>query len=206
MHDATGKRMNLVLFDFDGTITTRETFPDFMHFAVAPRRRAIGMVLLAPLVIGYRLGLVPGRLVRAVVVRVGFTGRREAEIRAAGERFARDVLPRLLRPEAMACIRRHAAQGDKVVVVSGGLELYLDAWCREHGLELICSRLEVRDGRLTGRYLGGDCVGAEKPRRVRERHRLDDYAQVHAYGDTHEDLDMLAMADRRWFRGREMTA
>ena len=90
--------MNLALFDFDGTITARETFPDFMRFAVAPRRRVIGGVLLAPLVVGYRLGLVPGRVIRAVVVRVGFGGRRETEIRAAGERFAREVLPALVRP------------------------------------------------------------------------------------------------------------
>ena len=78
--------MNLALFDFDGTITTRETFPDFMRHAVAPRRLAIGKVLLAPLVIGYRFGFVPGRVIRAIVVRAGFSGRREADIREAGER------------------------------------------------------------------------------------------------------------------------
>jgi HAD superfamily hydrolase (TIGR01490 family) len=201
-----GKCMNLALFDFDGTIATRETFPDFMRFAVAPRRRAIGGVLLAPLVVGYRLGLVPGRVIRAVVVRVGFGGRRETEIRAAGERFARDVLPALVRPEALERIAWHRAQGDEVVVVSGGLELYLDAWCRQHGLPLIASRLAVRGGRLTGRYDGADCVGAEKPRRVRARYRLDDYAQVFAYGDTREDHAMLALAHRRWFRWRELAA
>lgn len=198
--------MNLALFDFDGTITTRETFPDFMRHAVAPRRSAIAKVLLAPLVIGYRFGLVPGRVIRAIVVRAGFSGRREADIREAGERFARDVLPALVRPEALERIGWHRAQGDEVVVVSGGLELYLDAWCRQHDLPLIASRLAVRDGRLTGRYDGADCVGAEKSRRIRARYRLGDYAQVFAYGDTHEDHAMLALAHRKWFRWRELAA
>ena len=57
--------MNLALFDFDGTITTRETFGDFIRFAVPPRRRPLGTVVLGPLVMGYRRGLVSGQSDRA---------------------------------------------------------------------------------------------------------------------------------------------
>jgi HAD superfamily hydrolase (TIGR01490 family) len=196
--------MNLALFDFDGTITTKETYPYFIRAAVAPRRLAIGWLLLGPLVLGYRLGLVPGRLLRALIVRIGLAGRDAAEIQAAGERFAREVLPGMVRPQALDRIRWHQARGDTVVVVSGGLDVYLDAWRRQHGLELICSRLESRDGRLTGRYSGRDCVSAEKSRRVRERFCLEAFDQVYAYGDTHEDLDLLELADRRWYRWQEL--
>lgn len=83
----------------------------------APGRLAIGKMLLAPLVVGYRFGLVPGRVVRAVVVRVGFSGRREAEIREAGERFAQEVLSALVPPEALERIRWHRAQATR-------------SWCR----------------------------------------------------------------------------
>ncbi|MFL6585405.1 MAG: hypothetical protein ACJ8GV_00770 [Luteimonas sp.] len=41
-HDA---RPVLALFDFDGTITTRETLPDFLRFATPPRRLQIGTLL-----------------------------------------------------------------------------------------------------------------------------------------------------------------
>ena len=53
-----------------------------------------------------------------------------------------------------------------------------------------------------GRCLRPD--GAEKARRVRERYDLSRYPVVHAYGDTHEDRDLLALAHRRWYRGREI--
>ena len=43
--------MNLALFDFDGTITTRETFRSFIEFAVPPRRRALGTALLLPVLL-----------------------------------------------------------------------------------------------------------------------------------------------------------
>ena len=41
--------MDLALFDFDGTLTTRETFPDFMGHAAPRWRLWVGRVVLAPL-------------------------------------------------------------------------------------------------------------------------------------------------------------
>jgi HAD superfamily hydrolase (TIGR01490 family) len=195
---------NLALFDFDGTITTRETMADFMYHAVPRRRQAWGKLLLAPCVAGYRLGLVSGVAVRAAVVRVGFAGMPVGVLRRRGERFAAAVLPELLRAQAMERIRWHQRQGDTTVVVSGGLDAYLAPWCRAHGLALICSALEQREGRLTGRYLGAQCVGEEKARRVRAAYRLDGHERIFAYGDTHEDLPLLALAHHRFYRGRAL--
>ncbi|MGE9665941.1 HAD-IB family phosphatase, partial [Escherichia coli] len=62
----------------------------------------------------------------------------------------------------MQRIAWHKAQGHKVVVVSGGLEAYLEPWCDSHGVELICSSLQQSDGILTGRYEGRQCVLTEK--------------------------------------------
>lgn len=196
--------MNLALFDFDGTLTTRETFGDFMRHAVTPLRRALGAPLFAPMLAGYKLGLVSGNRIRRHAAAFGFRGVPAAHVHAAGERFAAEVLPGLLRPEAMQRLAWHQSRGDKVVLVSGGLDFYLAPWCRQHGLELLCSRMETHDGRLTGRYRGAQCVGAEKARRVREHHDLNDYAQCYAYGDTHEDEAMLALAQRRYYRGQEL--
>lgn len=196
--------MNLALFDFDGTITTREMFADFMHFAVTPRRLAAGKWLLAPVVIGYKLGLVSSNAIRSHVVRFGFRDEPMARLDDAGERFACEVLPGVLREQAMERIAWHKAQGDVVVVVSGGLDAYLQHWCRRHGLALICSELEVVDGRCSGRYRGSQCVGAEKPRRVLQQYDPGDFDCVYAYGDTSEDLDLLDIADRRYFKWQEV--
>ncbi len=196
--------MNLALFDFDGTITTREVLPAFVYSAVPPARLRIGKLLLAPWVAGYKLGWVSGISIREKIARAGFRGMREADYLAAGERFAREALPLVLRPEAMARIAWHKAQGDTIVVVSGGFDVYLSHWCRAHGLELICSKLEVADGALTGRYEGAQCVRDEKARRVRERYALGDFDVVYAYGDTPEDFALLEIADHRWYRGEPM--
>jgi phosphoserine phosphatase len=92
-----------------------------------------------------------------------------------------------------------------VVVVSASLDVYLSEWCKEVGVELICTELEARGGILTGRYRHGDCTGKEKARRVRERYDVRAYEVVYAYGDTKEDEAMLALAQRRFFRWREQS-
>ena len=195
--------MDLALFDFDGTLTTREMMPAFMEFAVRPRRLAWGKLLLAPMVTGYRLGLVSGTRVRAAIVRYGFRGVPLEELQRAGERFARDALPQALRDDAMQRIAWHRGRGDTVAVVSGALDVYLAPWCREQGLALLCSSLAHVDGVLTGEYRGRQCVLEEKAQRVREAYDLAGFGAVYAYGDTPEDRDLLALARHRFYRGRE---
>jgi HAD superfamily hydrolase (TIGR01490 family) len=192
--------MDLALFDFDGTITSGESFGPFVK-ALAPRWRVrIGGLLLAPLVIGYRLGWVSGITVRAAVVRIAFRGRDATAFDAAARTFSNDYLPTVVRPDALARIAWHRVRGDRVVVVSGAFSEYLQPWCDSLGLELVASALERRDGRLTGRYAGAQCVLDEKIRRLRERVDLARFDRIHAYGDTPEDQPMLALAHERYYR------
>ncbi len=186
--------MDLALFDFDGTLSRCETFPKFVPRVVPEWRRRAARWRLAPWVIGYRLGLVSGTRVRAAVVRVGLAGVPEADFVAAAQAFARDDLPALLRPEALARLRAHRARGDRVVVVSGNFDALLRPWCEAEGVELLASQLESRDGALTGNYDGPQCVLDQKVARVRALLSPGDFARVHAYGDTPEDRPMLALS------------
>lgn len=194
--------MNLALFDFDGTITVNDTFSAFLPLAVSPRRMLLGRIVLAPVILGYKLGLVSAPLIRTLASAFAFRGLDEAALRAAGERYACETLPGFVRPQALERIRWHKARGDRVVVVSASLDVYLDAWCRLHGLELICNELEVSGGRMTGRMRDGD-LGAFKSRLVLDRYRLGEYVDIYAYGDTREDEPMLELASHRFYRWQE---
>lgn len=83
---------------------------------------------------------------------------------------------------------------------TGAKAVYLQPWCDAHGLPLLASGLQVVDGHLTGRYEGRQSVGAEKARRVRSAYDLARYGRIHAYGDSREDAQMLALADRAYLR------
>jgi HAD superfamily hydrolase (TIGR01490 family) len=198
--------MNLALFDFDGTITSNNTWTPSLKFAVRPSRLVVGRVLLFPFMAGHRLGLAPAGRARQIANYVAFSGLRSSALRQRGTEYATDVLPRTLRPSALDRIDWHKSQGDEVVVVSGSLEAYLGPWCEARNLPYICTTLEERAGRLTGRCVDGDCSGAEKVRRIRNRFDLSRYTLVYAYGDTPDDREMLELAHRKYYRGKEVSS
>jgi len=198
--------MNLALFDFDGTVTTSDTWTPFMRFAVRPARLRAGSVLLSPVVVGYRLGMVSASRGREIAARVAFRGEDVAAVRQLGVEYATTVLPRAVRQSALERIEWHRRQGDDVVLVSASLDVYLAPWCERHGVDYICTRLEERRGRLTGRYIQGDCSGAEKVRRILQRYQLSRYPLVYAYGDSAEDREMLELAQKKYYRWTEISS
>ena len=195
---------DLALFDFDGTLTDIESYGPFLRALIPQQRLRSGRWRVAPWVVGYRLGLVSGVRVRSRIADVGLRGVHVADYRDAGLRFAREWIPARLRPDALARLHWHRDRGDTVAVVSGGFDAYLHPWCDTEGLIALCSALQVEGERLTGRYAGPQCVGAEKVRRVRERFYLSSFARIYAYGDTREDRELLSLAHERWYRGRRL--
>jgi phosphatidylglycerophosphatase C len=198
--------MDLALFDFDGTITTRGTYPGFIKFAIRPRRKVSAGIILGPLIVGYRVGLVSDRAIRKAMSRIVFRGEQPDRLRRLGERYAAEALSDLMRPLALERMAWHKARGDRVVVVSASLDVYLEPWGATMGVDVICTQLETQGGRVTGRYLRGDCCGEEKARRIKERYALGEYRTVYAYGDTEEDREMLDMADEKVFRWQEVSS
>ena len=115
--------MNLALFDFDGTITKKDTFSDFMHFAANPARKVVCMVAFAPLMLSYKAGWVSASTARPIAARFAFGNFSAEKLHTLGRRYAAEVLPSCLRPRALKRIRWHQQQGDKVVVVSASLDV-----------------------------------------------------------------------------------
>ena len=195
--------MNLALFDFDGTVTTRDSFEPFLYYSSGRVRTLLGAALLGPWLALHRAGFVSTARLRQAAAYVCFRGRKAAHIDAIGERYSTE-LDALVRPEMLSKIRWHQEQGDQVAIVSASIAVYLRHWCERVGATCISTELEARSGILTGRYAGADCTGPEKARRVRARYDLAKYETIYAYGDTPEDADLLALAHRRFFRGREI--
>ena len=69
-----------------------------------------------------------------------------------------------------------------------------------NGVDLLATRLEVKEGVLTGKIAGVNCHGEEKVRRIKEAYPKDALTKVYAYGDTKGDLPMLRLADIRFYK------
>jgi HAD superfamily hydrolase (TIGR01490 family) len=195
--------MNIVLFDFDNTITNCDTYTKFVYFSATRVRKFIGSVILFPLILLYKRGRIPGTSLRKKVSFIVFCGRSKKKLYEIGKKYAQDVLPEFIRPIAIEKINWHKTQGDKIVLVSASLDLYLLEWCKEQKIDLICTELETWRGICTGRYVAGDCCGPEKKKRIMKKLNIKEYDLIYAYGDSDEDAEMLELASEKFYKWKK---
>jgi phosphatidylglycerophosphatase C len=194
---------NLVLFDFDGTLTFDDTWMPFIKLLLPWRRRIKIWKQIFFQYIQYKIGNLPASKLRALVVQLAMTRMSATKVRQLGRIYATRYLPRSVKAEVFNQLLAHIKQGDRVVIVSAGLDVYLKPWCASLGIECLCTELEVDwKGDLTGGYVGEDCSGEEKAKRIKARIKLDNYPLIMAHGDTLEDKPMLNLADMGTFKGQ----
>jgi len=190
----------IAFFDFDGTITTRDTFLEFIRFTRGMVPFYTGFLLKAPWIIAYKLGMVAPQVAKEQVLRFFFSGTDARLFESYCESFARRRLPALVRPAALQEILRLKREGTQVVIVSASPENWIRKWTATIGVQLIASRLEVAGGKITGKLTGKNCRDEEKVARIREHYTLSDYSEIYAYGDTRGDLPMLKMATKPHYK------
>jgi phosphatidylglycerophosphatase C len=186
----------LVAFDFDGTLTWRDSFTAFLAWRAGARRYATGLARLAAAAAAWLVHRDRGRL-KAAAAREFLAGATRVELEAAAQRFAGDQARRLLRPDALRCWRDWQAQGARLVIVTATPETIVAPFARGLGADaLIGTRLAFdAEDRATGGLDGLNCRGEEKVARLRA-HFGPDVTLEAAYGDSDGDLAMLALTDQ----------
>jgi len=197
---AAPPRRVVAAFDFDGTIARRDTLVPFLVLAFGRARVAATFAALAATGIGYLLRRVSIDEFKRRVLRRLVAGADARRLRALGLVHARALATRL-RPDALDRIAWHRAQGHRLVIVSSTLDLYLADVATQLGFDdVLSSRLEVRCDRCTGELEGADCTGPEKLRRLQALVGDLHGVELHAYGDSDGDRELLAAADHPHFR------
>ncbi len=193
-------------FDFDGTLTRRDSVLPFLISVFGPRSVALAFARSLPPAGSPSL---PNRdLIKQRLSSALFTGMDAAYLEAAGKEYASKILEKGLHPERVASLNRHRQAGDLVVVVSASFSFYLRPAAEALGATAaICTELEIdASGRCTGQLLGGNCRGAEKVRRLEAwaaRQEVDlAKSPLYAYGDSTGDRELLGLADHPIWVGR----
>lgn len=189
-------------FDFDGTLTRRDTLLPFLWQVAGPSAFLSRIFALSPTLVAYKLGLLRNDVAKERVLTCFFGGMEEETLRQQGARFAAHTLPRMLRSQAMRRMQWHKLQGHRCVVISASLELYVQPWAQAAGFDdVIASRLTFREnGRIAGGLAEGNCYGAEKACRLQALLGAKEAYTLYAYGDSRGDKELLAMADHAYYR------
>lgn len=196
-------------FDFDGTLTRRDTLVPFLARSLGWPRFLLALLKSSPWLAGYALQLVPNDVAKARLLRYALAGRSLAEVDDWAARWLADHLPHQLQAWTMERLRWHQQAGHCCVMVSASPDVYLTGAAASLGFDgLVCTQLEVLHGRLTGEMQTPNCHGEQKVLRLNAwlTDRFDtaatDSFTLHAYGDSKGDKPMLRMAVHAWYRGK----
>lgn len=194
------------LFDFDGTLTRRDTLLEFIR-----RARGTGVLLgallrFSPLLILMKLRLADNGRVKERMFAHCFKDMDINYFNLLCQWFADNSRTRLLRADGISTLEKGLDEGARVMVVSASIDNWVAPFFKGERLpEIVGTQVEVKDGRLTGRFLTPNCYGAEKVRRVRALlAEPRSHYYITAYGDSRGDKEMLDYADKgyyKFFRG-----
>ena len=188
-------------FDFDGTLTKRDSLIAFLVYARGWKVFLKCFALHLHFLIGMKLGIFNSGKVKELIFAWYFSGMPEDMFNNLCERFA-DTHREMLRPRGVAKLRELTADADStVMIVSASINNWVAPFFREFpGIEIFCTRIEVANGALTGRFLSANCRRREKVRRIQALHPDRKSYWLTAYGDSSGDIEMLDFADEGYYK------
>ncbi len=192
--------MRIAVFDLDGTITRRDTLLPFIVGWL--RRRPLSLlklVLLIPALLAFVLSRDRGRL-KERVIRTALGGAGRAELGRWADEFVADTVAHGAFPDALAAIADHKRAGDRLVLLSASVDLYVPRIAAALGFQdVICTRVRWRGEVLDGSLATPNCRAEEKARQLRELIARAPTATITAYGNTTSDIAHLKLATRGVF-------
>jgi phosphatidylglycerophosphatase C len=199
--------LQVAAWDFDGTITQRDTLIGFLVF-FAGRRALSAAAARRVLALGRGLRDDASRdLAKERVIGDLAAGRPIEEIEEAGRRYAVQ-LPRQFRAQALERIDWHRQEGHTQVMVSASMVYYLRPLATDLGFADVIGEELAREQyvRCTGSFTHPNVRADQKAIRLREwlanRGAPDGDHEIWAYGNSSGDDALLAMADHPTWVGR----
>lgn len=196
----------LFAFDFDGTLTKRDTLIAFISYVKGRKAMLTGFGRYLPMLILMKLGLFPNGKAKRIIFTYFFAGMPEDEFNLWCKRFACDKKG-IIRHKGMDKIKEVIAEGHQVMIVSASIDRWVKEFFREMSddseppkIIITGTKIATNDGRLTGRFLTKNCYGKEKVNRIKELFPERDKYYLTAFGDSRGDIEMLDYSDEGYYK------
>jgi phosphatidylglycerophosphatase C len=198
--EVTSPSPTVAAFDLDGTLSDGGSVFKWLRYLRGSRATYLAAARLAlPLLVG---AIRSGRWADGAKERLFgrlLRGLDEHDVRERSRAFALQHFKEHGRPKVLARLRSHVREGHQVVIVSASPQIYVDVVVEMFGADAgLGTRLALdARGTLTGSYLGKNCRGREKARRLAEWTETrfgDRELTLYAYGNSRGDRRLLRAA------------
>lgn len=215
-------------YDFDGTLTTRDTLLEFIRYARGPWTMLFGFLLYSPWLVAMKLGLYPNWKAKQRIFALFFRGMSVDSFNGLCQSFAANSRS-LLRPNGLASLRDALAENAEVIIISASIENWvrpffafntmqrrmsdtcqtiMQSACQHQNstmqttpnIHFACTKIEEINGKISGHFLTNNCYGPEKVKRLLAVFPERESYHLTAFGDSRGDRELLAFADEPHFK------
>lgn len=190
----------LALFDFDGTLTTNDTLFEYLKFFKGAKKFYLGLICLSPVLLLFKFGIIKNWRAKEILITYFIGGTSNRAFQESCRNFVQNKLPFLVRQEAYEKLNFHKFQGDEIYIVSASPQDWVGKYAETVSVNCIATKLEVVEGKITGKIKGRNCYGPEKVNRIKECIDLNSFKSIAAYGDSKGDKEMLELANNQFYR------
>jgi phosphatidylglycerophosphatase C len=184
----------LYLIDFDGTITSKDSFVEFTLFSIP------FFSLIKFWITTFFLFFITSKSKLKERLYKKFQGENLDLFQSICDLFVEEKLIKTIRQSFLDFNQNLDCSNSKIVIVSASISNYLKPWCDKMGFHLISTELEVKDGKLTGKFSTPNCNGKEKVRRINEKYDLSIYNEIHVFGNSKGDFPMLELGTHKYYK------
>ena len=190
----------IAVFDFDGTITKKDTLLEFIKFSKGKKSFYLGFFLFSPLLVAMKLKLYPNWKAKQKIFSYFYKGVKIEQFNDWGNRFSAKI-NKIVRPKALETIQIHKEKGNKIVIISASIENWILQWAEKVNVNMVlATKIEInKKGLLTGQFLTKNCYGQEKVNRLLKVFPYRNDYKLVVYGDSRGDKELIDFADEGFY-------
>lgn len=184
----------LYCFDFDGTLTYKDTMFMYLKF-YDPTRFRLQFLKHVPLFVLLKLKLADTEKVKKSFIGSILKGQTQEKIEKKSRQFFEHYYPKIVRENALDFIQNMDRNNTYSLLVTASLDIWTKPFAEAFKMQLISTKAEFRNGVFTGNFVGKNCNGNEKLVRIQQEISNHKYDKIIAFGDTSGDKPMLKWAN-----------
>lgn len=190
------KRHTIAAFDFDGTITKKDTLFDFIKFHAGSKNLCKGLIFLSPILVMYKLGFIRNDIAKQKLFAYFFQNKSVEVFNKVSEDYINRI-QEITRSETINKIRWHQSQNHTVVIISASISNWIKPWAKTMDIETVLATeiATTIDDLIVGTFKNANCYGQEKVNRLLAEFPNRAEYILYAYGDSDGDKELLALAD-----------
>ena len=183
--------MNLYLFDFDGTLTNKDSMLEYVKFINKNRLEYfLKNIVFIPIYLIFLFGFMQARVAKIIFLKIHFFDYNEDYLKRRAKEFSKEAI-KFLYPGVRSYLD---SIKDEKCIVSASLDLWMIDISETLNTSLICTETIFKENIFKG--IKKNCNGKEKVTRIKKKYDLKKYDEIYVFGNSRGDFEMYEIGKK----------